>query len=218
MLRPVPSSATTRRYRDPGRRAGRRANVGVPAVAGLGSALESGHHLRGLSGRRPHGPGRPSGRSTAQTGLARVPPPAVGGDRRAARAVLRLAATAPHQIVAPILIACVGGLLLGWPIFGRGQRSSGLAELEGWAAFPNGTFWVLPIAGALIGPAGTAIAALTNAVYAIPNALCIHLMRRDAPIRQRRSTSWLDQSMVLAVVLGLALHATGPAPPHRSGS
>ncbi len=120
--------------------------------------------------------------------------------------------TAPHQIVAPILIACVGGLLLGVAHFGRGRRSSGLAELEGWAAFPNGTFWVLPIAGALIGPAGTTIAALTNAVYALPNAVCIHLMRRDAPIRQRRSTGWLDQSMVLAVILGLALHATGPAP------
>ena len=120
--------------------------------------------------------------------------------------------TAPHQIVAPILIACVGGLLLGVAQLRRGLRSSGLAQLEGWAAFPNGTFWVLPIAGALIGPTGTAIAALTNAVYAIPNALCIHLMRRDAPIRQRRSTSWLDQSMVLAVFLGLVLHASGPAP------
>ncbi len=120
--------------------------------------------------------------------------------------------TAPHQIVAPILIACVGGLLLGVAHLARGRRSSGLAELEGWAAFPNGTFWVLPIAGALIGPEGTAIAALTNAVYAVPNALCIHLMRRDAPIRQRRSTGWFDQSMVLAVFLGLALHAAGPAP------
>ena len=62
--------------------------------------------------------------------------------------------TAPHQIVAPILIACVGGLLLGVAQLSRGRRSSGLAELEGWAAFPNGTFWVLPIAGALIGPTG----------------------------------------------------------------
>ncbi len=120
--------------------------------------------------------------------------------------------TAPHQIVAPILIACVGGLLLGVAHLARGRRSTGLAELEGWAAFPNATFWVLPVAGALVGPGGTAIAALTNAVYAVPNALCIHLMRRDAPIRQRRSTGWFDQSMVLAVILGLALHATGPAP------
>ena len=120
--------------------------------------------------------------------------------------------TAPHQIVAPILLAGVGVLLLVVAHLIRGSRPAGLAELEGWAAFPNGTFWVLPVAGALIGPTGTVISALTNAVYALPNAICIHLMRRDAPIRQRRSSGWADQSMVLAVVVGLALHATGPAP------
>jgi hypothetical protein len=120
--------------------------------------------------------------------------------------------TAPHQIVAPILLAAVAGLLLVAAHLMRGSRSVGLAELDGWAAFPNGTFWVLPVAGALIGPTGTVISALTNAVYALPNAVCIHLMRRDAPIRQRRSTGWADQSMVLAVMVGLALHAAGPAP------
>jgi hypothetical protein len=116
------------------------------------------------------------------------------------------------QIVAPILIAAVGGLLLGVSYLLRGRRSGGLAQLEGWAAFPNGAFWVLPIAGALIGPMGTAISALANAVYALPNTVCIHLMRRDAPIRQRRSTGWVDQSMTLAVLVGLGLHLVGPAP------
>ncbi|HEX3980286.1 MAG TPA: hypothetical protein VHW93_03635 [Acidimicrobiales bacterium] len=120
--------------------------------------------------------------------------------------------TAPHQIVAPIVLAGVGGVLLMAPQLIRGPRSTGLAELEGWAAFPNSTFWVLPIAGALVGPAASAITALTNAVYAAPNAVCIHLMRRDAPIPQRHSTSWLDQSMLVAVGLGLALHLAGPAP------
>ena len=33
----------------------------------------------------------------------------------------------------------------------RGNRSTGLVQLEGWAAFPNGTFWVLPVAGGLLG-------------------------------------------------------------------
>jgi hypothetical protein len=120
--------------------------------------------------------------------------------------------TAPHQIVAPIVLAGVGGVLLVAARLIRGPRSTGLAELEGWAAFPNSTFWVLPIAGAVVGPAASAITALTNAVYAVPNAVCIHLMRRDAPIPQRHSTSWLDQSMLVAVGLGLALHLTGPAP------
>ncbi len=120
--------------------------------------------------------------------------------------------TAPRQIVAPIVIAGVGMLLLIVSNLVRGRHSPGLAELEGWAAFPNGTFWVLPVAGGLMGPTASALAALTNAVYAAPNAVCIHLMRRDAPHPQRRSTSWVDQSMVLAVALGLVLHVSGPAP------
>jgi hypothetical protein len=117
-----------------------------------------------------------------------------------------------RQIVAPILIAAVGWLLFGAARLIRGDRSTGLVQLEGWAAFPNGAFWVLPVAGGLLGPAGSMLAALTNAVYAIPNAVCIHLMRRDALIPQRRSTSWMDQSMLLAVLVGVLLHLAGPAP------
>ncbi|HEV3281006.1 MAG TPA: hypothetical protein VG032_05300 [Acidimicrobiales bacterium] len=120
--------------------------------------------------------------------------------------------TAPRQIVAPIVIAGVGLILLLASDLVRGGHSRGLAELEGWASFPNGTFWVLPVAGGLLGPSASALAALTNAVYAAPNAVCIHLMRRDAPHPQRRSTTWLDQSMVLAVAIGLLLHLDGPAP------
>jgi hypothetical protein len=120
--------------------------------------------------------------------------------------------TAPRQIVAPIVIAGVGGVLLGASYLVRGGHSTGLSQLEGWAAFPNSTFWVLPIGGALVGPPASVIAALTNAVYAAPNAVCVHLMRRDAPFPQRHSTSWLDQSMLVAVVIGLLLHLVGPAP------
>jgi hypothetical protein len=120
--------------------------------------------------------------------------------------------TGIHEIVAPIALAGVGGLLLVVAGLLPGDRSAGLAELEGWAAFPNGTFWVLPMAGALLGATASTITALANAVYAGPNAICIHLMRRDAPIPQRRSTTWTDQSMLLAVVAGLALHLVGPAP------
>jgi hypothetical protein len=120
--------------------------------------------------------------------------------------------TAPHQVVAPILIAAVGLVLLGAAHLVHRSTSGGFSALEGWAAFPNATFWVLPIVGPLVGTTGTAIAALANAAYAAPNAVCIHLMRRDAPIKQRRSTSWFDQSMTVAVLVGLALHIVGPAP------
>jgi hypothetical protein len=37
-------------------------------------------------------------------------------------------------------------------------------------------------------------------------------MRRDAPFRQRRSTTWVDQSPILASAVGLLLHLFGPAP------
>jgi hypothetical protein len=120
--------------------------------------------------------------------------------------------TAPRQIVAPIVMAGVGGVLLVVAYLARGPRSGGLCQLEGWAAFPNSTFWVLPIGGALVGPAASVVAALTNAAYAVPNAVCIHLMRRDAPFPQRHSTTWLDQSMLMAVAVGLLLHLAGPAP------
>ncbi len=117
-----------------------------------------------------------------------------------------------RQVLDPLLISGVGWLLLGAALALPGRRSRGLSALEGWAAFPNGAFWVQPLAGALIGPAGSTISALTNAAYALSNAASIHLMRRDAPIPQRRSTTWADQSMLVAVALGLVLHLAGPAP------
>ncbi len=120
--------------------------------------------------------------------------------------------TAVRQIIDPVVLAAVGLVLVGAASAIRGRRSHGLAALEGWAAFPNVTFWVQPLVGALVGPAGSVVAALTNAAYALTNAVSIHLMRRDAPIRQRRSTTWIDQSMLVAVAIGLLLHLTGPAP------
>lgn len=120
--------------------------------------------------------------------------------------------TAPRQVVDPLVLAGVGWLLLAAALMVRGRHSRGLAALEGWAAFPNGAFWVQPLAGALLGPTASMISALTNAAYAASNAASIHLMRRDAPIAQRRSTTWIDQSMLVAVAAGLLLHLSGPAP------
>lgn len=118
----------------------------------------------------------------------------------------------PAEVVAPVLMAGTGGVLVFVSWVTRGDRSAGQSVLEGWAAFPNGTFWVLPVAGALAGPAATVVIALANALYAAPNAVSIHLMRRDAPVAQRRSTTWVDQSALVAFVLGLSLHIAGPAP------
>ena len=77
---------------------------------------------------------------------------------------------------------------------------------------PNASFWVVPTAAAFAGSAGTMIAVLANVITTAWNAVAVHLMRRDAPFRQRRSTTWVDQSPVLASLVGLLLHLLGPAP------
>jgi hypothetical protein len=120
--------------------------------------------------------------------------------------------TALTQLVGPLVLA--GGL---WFLFvvavaTRGERSTGEGALESWAVGPNSGFWVVPVAAAFAGSAGAMIAVLANAANAAENAVCVHLMRRDAPLRQRRSTSWVDQSPVLALAAGLLLHLAGPAP------
>lgn len=120
--------------------------------------------------------------------------------------------TSVRQLAAPVLIAAVGWLLLAVAMVLRPRRTPGHAALEAWAAIPNGAFWVQPIAGALGGTAAAMITALSNAVYSGSVAVSVHLLRRDAPVRQRRATSWADQAALIGVVAGLALHVTGPAP------
>jgi hypothetical protein len=109
-------------------------------------------------------------------------------------------------------MAGVGLVILGTSVASRGPHSSGLAALEAWSANPNSTFWVLPVAGALVGPAATAVAAVTNSLYALPGAIQIHLLRRDAPRPQRGATTLIDQSALAALAIGLLLHLVGPAP------
>jgi predicted permease len=56
------------------------------------------------------------------------------------------------------------------------------------------------------------IAVLANVITTLWGGVAVHLMRRDAPLPQRRATSWVDQSPVLASVVGLFLHLVGTAP------
>jgi hypothetical protein len=120
--------------------------------------------------------------------------------------------SALSQLVGPLALA--GGLwfLYTVAVLTRGDRSTGEGALESWAVCPNSGFWVVPAATAFAGSAGAMIAVLANAANAAEGAVCVHLMRRDAPIRQRRSTSWVDQSPLLALAIGLLLHVAGPAP------
>ena len=94
----------------------------------------------------------------------------------------------------------------------RGRRNAGEGALEAWAVSPNSGFWVVPAAAAFAGATGTMIAVLANVITTAWSAVCVHLMRRDAPVRQRRATSWVDQSPISASFAGLILLAIGPAP------
>jgi predicted permease len=120
--------------------------------------------------------------------------------------------TSASQLVGPIALSAGLWLLLGATEATRGRRSAGQGSLEAWAVSPNSGFWVVPTAAAFAGPAGTMVAVLANVITTAWGAACVHFMRRDAPFPQRRSTSWVDQSPVLASGIGLVLHLVGAAP------
>jgi hypothetical protein len=135
-----------------------------------------------------------------------------------------LATSATLSLVAVWRLTSIGELLgpLGlaaglWVMFfcaeaTRGRRSAGTGALEAWAVSPNSGFWVVPAATAFAGATGAMIAVLANVITSAWSAVCVHLMRRDAPVRQRRATSWVDQSPILASFAGLILLAIHSAP------
>jgi hypothetical protein len=120
--------------------------------------------------------------------------------------------TSAGQVLGPLALSAGMWLLLGATLASRGERSGGESSLEAWAVTPNAAYWVVPTAAAFAGSAGTMIAVLANVITTAWNAVAVHLMRRDAPFPQRRSTTWVDQSPVLASLVGLLLHGYGAAP------
>jgi hypothetical protein len=120
--------------------------------------------------------------------------------------------TSVGQLLGPLALSAGMWLILGATLVTRGERSAGKCSLEAWAVNPNAGFWVVPTAAAFAGPTGTMIAVLANVITTAWGAVAVHLMRRDAPFRQRRSTTWVDQSPLLASLVGLLLHVFGAAP------
>jgi hypothetical protein len=120
--------------------------------------------------------------------------------------------TSVSELLGPLALSAGMWLLLGATLVSRGQRTAGQSSLEAWAVSPNAGFWVVPTAAALAGSAGTMIAVLANVITTAWNAVAVHLMRRDAPFPQRRSTTWVDQSPLLASLVGLLFHVFGAAP------
>ncbi len=94
----------------------------------------------------------------------------------------------------------------------RGRRSTGEIALEAWAVSANSGYWVVPVAAAVAGPAGTMMAALVSVPNTAINAWWVALLRRDAPTTQKRSTGWADYSPLVAAGVGLVLRSVLPAP------
>jgi len=120
--------------------------------------------------------------------------------------------TSVGQLFGPVMLAAGLWVMFGAAVLTRGGRSTGEGALEGWAVSPNSGFWTIPAAAAFAGAAGAMIAVLATVASTALNAVCVHLMRRDAPIKQRRATTWVDQSPLLALMAGLLLHLAGSAP------
>jgi predicted permease len=121
--------------------------------------------------------------------------------------------TGVQDVVWPLAVVAVCGLLLVLALaLSRGERRAGRAVLWAWTGTPNTGFFVVPFSAAFAGPAALLVGVLADRLGAPLWAVYVHLLRRDAPIPQRRRSSWVDQSPVLALVVGLALHLVGPAP------
>jgi hypothetical protein len=121
--------------------------------------------------------------------------------------------TGVQDVVWPLaVVATCGVLLVVALLVTRGEMRGGRATLWAWTGTPNTGFFVVPFSAAFGGPAALLVGVLADRLGAPLWAVYVHLLRRDAPIPQRRSSSWVDQSPVIALVVGLALHLVGPAP------
>jgi len=118
-----------------------------------------------------------------------------------------------NDVVWPVLMVCVFAVMLAVSLATTsGERRAGRATLRTWSTTSNTGFFVLPFAAAFGGPSAVLIAALIDRLGSPLWAVYVALLRRDAPKRQRASTSWIDQSPVIALGVGLVLRLVTPAP------
>ncbi len=119
----------------------------------------------------------------------------------------------PSSVVWPLLMALAIAVmhLVAWATQ-RGPNRDAQAVLQVWASNANTGFFVIPIAAALGGPAGALAGVLMDRMATPLYASWTAILRRGAPRRQRRRTSLVDQSPVIALAVGLLLHLLGPAP------
>ena len=107
-------------------------------------------------------------------------------------------------LVTIIAIALVGVAYLLTP---KSSERAGRAVLRGWSAIPNPGFWVVPLAAAIAGPVGLIVAVFIDRVMIFFFGFFVWILRRQAPIKQQMRTSWIDQSPLIALLIGLVLNA-----------
>ena len=103
-----------------------------------------------------------------------------------------------------VAIALVGVAYLLTP---KSSERAGRAVLRGWSAIPNPGFWVVPLAAAIAGPVGLIVAVFIDRVMIFFFGFFVWILRRQAPIKQQMRTSWIDQSPLIALLIGLVLNA-----------
>lgn len=111
-----------------------------------------------------------------------------------------------------LMIAGFAGILVMAQLMRRPGVSHGAGAMQAWAATSNISFWVTPVAAALMSSPAVVVAVLADRLGAPLWAVFIWLLRRDAPTPQRSITSWIDQAPLLAFLVGLGLREIGPPP------
>ena len=112
-------------------------------------------------------------------------------------------------VVTAVMFALVGIAFLLTP---SSPERPGRAALRGWSAIPNPGFWLIPVATAIAGAPGAVIAVLIDRVALASFAVWVWVLRKHAPIRQQVRTSWIDQSPLIALAVGLLLGVISDAP------
>lgn len=114
----------------------------------------------------------------------------------------------------PVLVTGASVIVVGvaYLVTPASPERPGRAVLRGWAANSNGGFWVIPVATAVAGPAGSVIAVLIDRAIVLVFGYFTWVLRRYAPIKQRVRTSWIDQAPLIALIIGLTLNYFSDAP------
>jgi hypothetical protein len=114
----------------------------------------------------------------------------------------------------PVLVTGICVLLIGvaYLLTPRSPSRTAHAVLGGWSAIPNPSFWLVPMSDAIAGTAGVVVAVFIDRLARAVFGVFVWILRRQAPIPQRKRTSIIDQAPFIALVVGLVLNYFSDAP------